>query len=30
MSSPAVSIEDLRVSYGTFEAVRGVSFEIPR
>ena len=30
MSDPAVSINDLRVSYGRFEAVRGVSFQIPR
>jgi ABC-2 type transport system ATP-binding protein len=30
MSQPVVSVRHLRVSYGKFEAVRGISFEIPR
>ena len=31
MSSPlAVCIRDLRVSYGKFEAVKGISLDIPR
>ena len=29
-SSMAVTIRDLRVSYGKFEAVKGISFDIPR
>lgn len=30
MSEPVVSVRGLRVSYGKFEAVKGISFEIPR
>lgn len=30
MSAPVVSVRHLRVSYGKFEAVRNISFEIPR
>jgi ABC-2 type transport system ATP-binding protein len=30
MSEPVVSVRDLKVSYGKFEAVKGISFEIPR
>ncbi|MCA9048990.1 MAG: ABC transporter ATP-binding protein [Planctomycetaceae bacterium] len=30
MTVPAVCIRDLRVSYGKFEAVKGISLEIPR
>ena len=30
MSIPAVSIRDLRVSYGKFEAVKGISLDIPK
>ncbi|MGC1274174.1 MAG: ABC transporter ATP-binding protein [Planctomycetaceae bacterium] len=30
MSTPVVSVRHLRVSYGKFEAVKGISFEIPR
>ncbi|MGI8407468.1 MAG: ABC transporter ATP-binding protein, partial [Actinomycetota bacterium] len=29
MSEPAIVVHDLRKSYGTFEAVRGVDLEIP-
>jgi len=30
MTSPMISIDGLRKSYGTFEAVKGLSFEVPR
>lgn len=30
MSDPVVSVRGLRVTYGKFEAVKGISFEIPR
>ena len=30
MSIPAVCIRDLRVSYGKFEAVKGISLDIPK
>ncbi|MGH8934201.1 MAG: ATP-binding cassette domain-containing protein [Egibacteraceae bacterium] len=27
---PVVAVQDLRCSYGGFEAVRGVTFQVPR
>ncbi|MCP4507144.1 MAG: multidrug ABC transporter ATP-binding protein, partial [Fuerstiella sp.] len=30
MTQPAVCIRDLHVSYGKFEAVKGISLDIPK